>query len=163
MHVAAFPSDAEARLVAALQASGNAPVSVVAEVDARVVGHVLFTPVSIQGASTPGPGGRPACRSACAGLAPLAVRPEFQRRGIGARLVEAGLHACRAAGFGSVVVLGDPRYYRRFGFRRALAHGLGNEYGVDEEFMVLELQPGALAGVFGVVKYGSEFAPVAAR
>ena len=128
-------------------------MSLVAEVGATVAGHVLFSPVSVESSRALALG---------VGLAPLAVRPEFQRRGIGARLVEAGLSACRRAGFGFVVVLGAPRYYRRFGFRRALADGLRNEYGVDEEFMVLALDPGALAGVSGVVTYATEFAAVAA-
>jgi putative acetyltransferase len=69
------------------------------------------------------------------------VLPAQQRRGIGGQLVEAGLEACRRAGCGFAVVLGEPGYYHRFGFRRARTEGLGNEYGVDEEFMVLELRP----------------------
>ena len=137
----------------ALRAAGKAVVSLVAEASATVVGHVLFSPVTVE----PSPG---SCLGV--GLAPLAVRPALQRRGIGARLVESGLAACRRAGFGFVVVLGGPRYYRRFGFRRALAGGMRNEYGADEEFMVLKLQPGALIGASGVVRYGPEFAAVAA-
>ena len=153
VHAAAFPPAAEARLVNALRAAGKATVSLVAEVDATVVGHVLFTPVRLE----PGPG---SCLGV--GLAPLAVWPALQRRGIGSRLVDTGLEACCRAGFGFVVVLGEPRYYHRFGFRHALTAGLRNEYGVDEEFMVLELQPGALIGASGVVRYGPEFAAVAA-
>lgn len=155
VHAAAFPTDVEARLVEALRANGKAVVSLVAEGGTTVAGHLLFSPVSVEreASSAPAPG---------VGLAPLAVRPEFQRRGIGARLVETGLDACRRAGFAFVVVLGEPRYYRRFGFRRARADGLRNEYGVDEEFMVLALHPDALAGVVGVVTYATEFAAVAA-
>ena len=130
-----------------------AVVSLVAEASATVVGHVLFSPVTVE----PSPG---SCLGV--GLAPLAVRPALQRRGIGARLVDSGLEASRRAGFGFVVVLGEPRYYQRFGFQRALTEGLRNEYGVDEECMVLELQPGALIGASGVVRYGPEFAAVAA-
>lgn len=115
------------------------------------------------GEATPADGGARLAAAPGVGLAPLAVRHPFQRRGIGARLVEGGLAACSCAGLAFVVVLGEPRYYSRFGFRRARAHGLGHEYGADEEFMVLELRPGALAGVSGVVRYAAEFAAVVAR
>lgn len=146
VHVAAFPTDGEARLVDALRKSGQAVVSLVAILENQVVGHVLFSPVSLGGTS----GG--------VGLAPLAVLPAHQRKGIGGALIEAGIEACRNTGLQYAVVLGDPHYYGRFDFRRAMDAGLGNEYGVDEEFMVLELQHGALHGVRGVVKYRSEFA-----
>jgi putative acetyltransferase len=149
VHEAAFPTDVEARLVDALRAGGNALVSLVAEVQGRVVGHVLFSPVSVEPA-LPGVAG--------AGLAPVAVLPAYQRQGIGARLIESGIAACRELGLGFVVVLGDPGYYQRFGFTRAGAFGLGNEYGVDEEFMALELRPGCLSGACGVVRYSAEFA-----
>jgi putative acetyltransferase len=151
VHAAAFPTDAEARLVQVLRAGGKAVVSLVAEAAGAVVGHVLFSPVTVDDRPGPRPG---------VGLAPLAVVSAQQRRGIGARLVAAGLEASRRAGMGFAVVLGEPAYYTRFGFRRARAAGLGNDHGVDEEFMVLELQAGALAGVSGVVRYGPEFAMV---
>jgi putative acetyltransferase len=92
------------------------------------------------------------------GLAPLAVTPDCQRQGIGGRLVRDGLAAAARSGAGFVVVLGHPGYYPRFGFRRAAAVGLSNEYGADEAFMVLELQPGSLPAGGGLVKYGVEFA-----
>jgi putative acetyltransferase len=151
VHAAAFATDAEARLVQALRVGGRAVVSLVAEAAGAVVGHALFSLVTVD----PRPGPRPGV-----GLAPLAVVPAQRRRGIGARLVAAGLEAGRRAGVGFAVVLGAPAYYSRFGFRRARAVGLGNEYGVDEEFMVLELQAGALAGVSGVVRYSPEFSMV---
>jgi putative acetyltransferase len=130
VHVSAFPTDAEAGLVDALRANGKATVSLVAETEGKVVGHVMFSPVSVESFSRCALG---------AGLAPLAVLPEYQRRGIGAKLVGSGIEICRAIEFGFVVVLGTPSYYRRFGFQRALSDGLENEYGVDDEFMVLEL------------------------
>jgi putative acetyltransferase len=154
VHAAVFPTDAEARLVTALRASGKAAVSLVAEVDGTVVGHVLFSPVSVEGSPISSIG---------VGLAPVAVLPAHQRRGVGARLIESGLEACRRAGFGFAVVLGEPSYYRRFGFRRALDDRLQNEYGVDHEFMALELRPEALGGVSGVVRYAPEFAALRAR
>jgi putative acetyltransferase len=151
VHAAAFATDAEARLVDAIRANGRAAVSLVAEAGDRVVGHILFSEVTV-GAVPDGPRG--------VGLAPLAVAPDLQRRGIGAALARSGIEACRAAGFGFVVVLGDPEYYARFGFGKASSRGLGNEYGVDVEFMVLELRDGGLARVSGVVAYCPEFALV---
>jgi putative acetyltransferase len=149
VHTTAFPSDVEARLVDVLRASGNAPVSLVAVRGDEIVGHVLFSPVSVEQNPTAARG---------AGLGPVGVRPEHQRQGIGVALIEQGIAACRDAGFGFLVVLGDPGYYHRFGFRRALDAGLVNEYGVDAEFMVLELRPGALCGLSGLVRYRPEFA-----
>ena len=148
MHATAFPTDAEARLVDALRAAGQAAVSLVALVQDDIVGHVLFSPV----AANSGRG---------VGLAPVAVLPRDQGQGIGAALIRTGIESCRAAGYDYVVVLGDPGYYRRFGFRRALDLGLQNEYGAHDEFMVLELRLGGLAGVAGMVKYCSEFAALA--
>jgi len=145
----AFGRPDEAHLVDLLRAAGKATVSLVAERDCRVVGHVLFSPVVLDGAP------------AAAGLAPLAVLPAAQRQGIGAALVRLGLARCRAAGHGYVVVLGDPAYYGRFGFVAAERFGLGCEYDVTPgAFQVLELAPGALAGHSGVVRYGAEFAAV---
>jgi putative acetyltransferase len=149
VHCAAFPTDAEARLVERLRACGAACVSLVAEVDDAVVGHVLFSPVSVVAAS--------GCRQGL-GLAPLAVLPAHQRCGVGSALVREGLAVCRQAGWAFVVVLGHPGYYPRFGFRQASAAGLGNEYGADKAFMVLELQPGSLPAGGGLVRYGPEFA-----
>jgi putative acetyltransferase len=145
VHVAAFPTDAEGRLVNALRAAGRLAVSLVAEVGGRVVGHVGFSPVTVGGAA----GGL--------GLAPLAVAPDAQRRGVGGALVRAGLAAAAASGAGFVVVLGHPAYYPRFGFRPAGGLGLGNEYGAGEAFMAAELRPGGLPGG-GLVRYGPEFA-----
>jgi putative acetyltransferase len=121
-----------------LRKGGQGTLSLVATIDDEVVGHVLFSPV------TPGNG---------LGLAPVAVMPAHQRRGIAAVLIGEGLKRCS----GYVVVLGDPAYYQRFGFRRARDFGLENEYGADEEFMVLEVQAGALRGIRGLVRYRKEF------
>jgi putative acetyltransferase len=149
VHRAAFPTDAEARLVDRLRAAGRARVALVAELDGAVVGHILFSPVVIVS---------PSQRCSGLGLAPLAVLPACQRRGVGSALVHEGLAACRRAGCDFVVVLGHPKYYPRFGFRRASAMGLGNEYGADEAFLVLELRPGSLPAGGGLVLYGPEFA-----
>jgi len=153
VHRAAFPSAAEARLVNMLRTSGRAAVSLVAETDDQVVGHILFSPVSVEPAR-PGVAG--------AGLAPVAVPPSRQCQGIGSQLVMQGIAACRRAGFDFIVVLGDPAYYRRFGFAPASGFGLGNEYGADREFMVLELSTGCLRGMHGTVRYSDEFSSLAA-
>ena len=87
----------------------------------------------------------------------MAVLPEYQKRGIGSRLVIQGLEESRKQGYDLVVVLGHKNYYSRFGFKRASVYGLGNEYNVDENFMVLELREGALNAVSGIVKYQPEF------
>ena len=150
----AFPSDGEARLVDQLRENGKALISLVAEVAGRIVGHILFSPVSIvEGDSEIAKG---------LGLAPMAVIPDFQGRGIGTDLVGEGLALSRAAGYGFVVVLGEPSFYRRFGFRQASLLRLRNEYGAEEAFNVLELRPGGLPETGGLVKYGIEFAELAA-
>jgi putative acetyltransferase len=144
---AAFPNDAEARLVDHLRANGHAPISLVAEIDGRIVGHILFSPVTIAGHSAGG-----------LGLAPLAVVPNQQRRGIGGQLIRAGLATSRDLGCPFVVLLGHPEYYPRFGFRSASELGLSNEYGADEAFQVIELHPGGVPAGGGLVQYGPEFA-----
>jgi len=148
LHASAFPSDAEARLVESLWSNGRIAVSLVATEDGTVVGHVLFTPVKVAGTGAHARG---------VGLAPLAVLSDRRRKGIGGELVRAGLVLCRRAGFGFAVVLGDPAYYQRFGFRCARDTGLDNEYGAGAEFMVIELASGALSDVSGCVRYGTEF------
>ena len=138
------------RLRAAVGDSGEkAWISLVARRDSEIIGHILFTEVTIRSGS--------ASRSAT-GLAPMAVLPGRQRQGIGSKLVEAGLAACRAAGHQLIVVLGHPAYYPRFGFTPAIDFGLRCEYDAPSEaFMALELEAGALAGVAGTVCYRPEF------
>ena len=144
---AAFPTAAEARLVDALRSNGRLSLSVVASDGAGVIGHVAFSPVE-------------AGAGRGVGLAPMAVLPAHQQKGVGALLVREGLASCVATGCGFVVVLGEPEYYGRFGFERASARGLDNEYGAHEAFMVLELEPGALPEGGGLVRYAPEFALV---
>jgi putative acetyltransferase len=157
VHLRAFDGRRdEVRLVELLHAAGAVPVSLVAaaEPDGRVVGHILFSPVQIDGCGSDLP--------LMVGLAPVGVLPEYQGRGIGSRLISRGLEACSEAGYGAAVALGEPGYYSRFGFKQASRKGLGNEYGVDEHFMVAELSNGALDGVGGTVRYREEFREVRA-
>lgn len=93
------------------------------------------------------------------GLGPVAVLPRKQRRGFGAALIKAGLRAGKDAGFGAVFVLGDPKFYGKFGFTRADERGLVPAYDVPREyFLVLELVPGSLKEIRGTVRYAPEFA-----
>ena len=148
----AFGRPNEADLVDTLRERGQPLVSLVAEEDGRIVGHIFFSPVIIESDTQAFP---------AFGLAPMAVLPERQRRGIGSQLVRRGLEECLRIGQPVVVVLGHPTYYPRFGFVPASRKGLYCEYAVpDEAFMVAELLPGILQGRTGVVKYLPEFAEV---
>jgi putative acetyltransferase len=149
----AFGQPAEADLVERLRRACADSLSLVAEDDA-VVGHILFTPVAVEGA------GR---RVVGMGLAPMAVLPERQRQGIGSQLVRRGLDILRERGCPFVVVVGHPEYYPRFGFEPASRHGLACQWeGVpDAAFMVLVLDGLAMAGVSGVARYREEFNEVA--
>lgn len=144
---AAFGRPDEARLVEALRREASPLVSLVAEHDETIVGHVLLTPVSVSGRN-----------ERMMGLAPLAVAPAEQRRGVGSALVRAGLARCRDEGVDAVVVLGHGAYYPRFGFAPAARVGLSCEYdGAGDSFMAVELRPGALRGTGGVVRYHPAF------
>jgi putative acetyltransferase len=152
VHAQAFGRPAEARLVDALRARGQVLLSLVAVHDDRVVGHILFSPVTIESAEAAFP---------AVGLGPVAVLPARQRQGIGSLLVATGLDECRRAGHTGVVVLGHPTYYPRFGFKPASRYGLQGDYAVpDDVFMAIELHPGALQGRAGHVKYQPEFQAV---
>jgi len=141
----AFKTDAEARLVNALRRRVRPLVSLVAERDGRLVGHIMFTPVALDDASV---GAR------TMGLAPMAVHPEAQGQGIGAKLVHAGLDACKALRTELVFVLGHPEYYPRFGFHEASTKGFHyKDEKLDPSFFVLELTRGAASGVSGIISY----------
>lgn len=90
-------------------------------------------------------------------LAPMAVLPSHQRQGIGTRLVEASLDACREQGHRIVLVLGHPEFYRRFGFSSESARNLKSPFGGGEAWMALELVPGTLAGISGRIEYPPPF------
>src|SRR5262249_47390295 len=154
IHTLAFGRDNEARLVDALRAEpGFDPaLSLVAIADGHAVGHILFSPILIRASHSSVP---------ALALAPLAVRPEFQNHSVGSTLVRAGLEECRRLGHTVVVVVGHPHYYPRFGFSSARAAGLEAPFPVsDAAFMALELAPGALYGVRGMIEYPAPFADV---
>jgi len=144
---AAFPTLVEADLVEKLRNSGKASISLVAEDDGRIVGHILFSPVTFD----------PPVAAIAFSLAPMAVLPGHEKHGVGRRLVQNGLAECHSKGACLVVVLGDPPYYGRFGFERASRHGLRNEFGVEESFMVFMLEAGAHPPPGTMVKYAPEF------
>ena len=142
---AAFPSAAESKLVDALRANGKAIISLVAVCGEDVLGHILFSPVTTT----------PPVDVKGIGLAPVAVLPEVQSQGIGSGLIDHGLSLCDEMGYDYCVVLGAPEYYERFGFETASAFGVENEYGVDEEFMIIQFTD---QEVKGLVRYAPEFA-----
>ncbi len=148
----AFETSAEARLVDELRTRNAFELSLVAEVDGWIVGHILFTRVSI--------GSEDSATRAVA-IGPMGVLPEFQRKGIGSQLVLQGLEECRRSGGEIAIVLGHPGFYPRFGFSAAKPYGISFEDEVpDEAFMVAELRPGALYNVHGIVSYEPEFSAV---
>lgn len=148
----AFGESNEADLVERLRHRGAFTLSLVAVVENEVVGHILFSPVTIESAGS---------RFNAIGLGPMAVLPPYQRKGIGSQLVSNGLEQCRQAGHEIVVVVGYPEYYPRFGFTPAKPRGIRCEFDVpDDVFMVLELREGAIAGRGGIVKYQPEFKSV---
>lgn len=174
----AFGRVYEADLVIRLREAGRAVISLVAEDAGRITGHILFSPLALEGYSphtdpeniplppslshehppTPWPGCAP--RSLCLlALAPVAVLPEFQRQGIGGRLIRQGILAAGPLIWATgIVVVGHADYYPRFGFVPAARFGLTCPFPVpDECFMALELDPGALTDKHGCVTYAPEF------
>jgi putative acetyltransferase len=140
VNVAAFGRDAEARPL----------VSLVAEEEKTLVGHIMFSPMSLQGFT-----------GLMMGLAPMAVTPARQRRGIRSALVRAGIDRGREIGAAAVVVPGHPGFHPRFGFLPAARFGLTCEYDVPAEaFMAIELEPNGLRGAAGTVSYHPAFAGV---
>lgn len=144
----AFETPSEADLVDTLREQAQPLISLVAEDHGKVVGHIMFSPVSLPQ--------YPDLK--VIGLAPMAVAPQHQRKGIGSALVRAGLEQCKQLGFVAVVVLGHPEYYHRFGFSPSSRFGINSEYEVPEDvFMAIELQPAALHGKAATVKYHAAF------
>lgn len=151
--LAAFQSPLEPMLVDKLRNADAAALSLVAVEDEKIVGHILFSPITVE---------NNLFSKRFLGLAPLAVKPEYQRQGIGSKLVRKGLEMCLSCGWNGVFVLGSPTYYSRFGFEETLKHNLFSEYEVSpEDFMVLALRPGGLDGCAGLVSYNPLFKEIA--
>lgn len=149
----AFGSDVEGNLVDLLRRNGNVVLSMVAEEGDSIVGHILYSRVTI---ST----GEGETRTAL-GLGPMAVLPSHHRRGVGKALVTASLDELRRRGDKLVVLVGHPEYYPKFGFRKGSDFRL--RWDVEcpgDAFMVLELIPGSAPPGGGVVRYGEEFSNV---
>ena len=145
----AFNQPAEADLIDELRENGKVIVSLVAEEELKVVGQILFSKASIDRHNIK-----------VAGLAPMAVLPEFQNQGIGTLLMQEGLDECLSLGYDAIIVLGHTDYYPRFGFKLAAEYGIRSEWEEqiqEDAFMILELHAGALDGVEGIARYADEF------
>ncbi|REJ79360.1 MAG: N-acetyltransferase [Acidobacteria bacterium] len=148
VNIAAFEADAEANLVDLLREQADPFISLVAEREGEIVGHIAFSPVNHSDQA----------ELSLLGLGPMAVLPGLQNQGIGSKLVLEGLERCRKIEAGAIVVLGHPEYYPRFGFVPASQFGIRSEYDVpDEVFMAMELDKGYLADAVGLVKYHPAF------
>jgi putative acetyltransferase len=143
----AFGRPDEAGLIERLRAEGVVLASLIAEMQNRAVGHILFSRMWIDTTA----GAVPAVA-----LAPMAVLAEHQRQGIGQQLVHHGVDLLRGQGERIVIVLGHPDYYPRFGFSVERARCLESPFP-PEAFMAMELVPGALAGIQGKVRYPNAF------
>ena len=144
----AFGQDQEANIVDTLRANGAALLSLVAVVEDRIVGHIMYSPIVVGEVTG-------------TALGPMAVRPEFQRSGVGSKLVDAGTLKIRDAGYPFIIVLGHANFYPRFGFTPARACGITCEWDVpDDVFMVLVLDQTKMEGVTGLAKYRDEFSTV---
>lgn len=145
----AFGRPDEANLVDLIRANEGVTLSLVALEGEEIVGHVLFSPVTITDRDQVFEG---------VGLGPVAVLPSHQKKGVGSLLCRNGLTQLADMGHKIAVVLGHSTYYPRFGFKPAHSYGIRCTWNVPPEaFMVMELQPGALEGVTGLVEYGPEF------
>jgi putative acetyltransferase len=142
----AFGQDQESNIVDALRANRAALLSLVATLGNRVVGHIMYSPAVVGG------------NARGAALGPMAVLPEYQRQGIGSKLIEVGNRKLKDAGCPFVIVVGHAEYYPRFGFRPASEHGITCEWDVpDDVFMLLVLDQTKMEDVSGLAKYRHEF------
>ncbi|KDM91834.1 GNAT family N-acetyltransferase [Photobacterium galatheae] len=143
-----FDTPAEAELVMALREQGQRTLSLVASSDeGDVIGHIFFSPVTVDGQD-----------NGWQGLAPLCVKQDYRGQGIGQTLMQEATEILAELGYPVVVVLGDSQYYHKAGFVTAAEHGLHCSWPVPEEsFMVQELLPDSLNGHQGLVAYSAPF------
>lgn len=146
----AFGQAEEANIVDVLRETCPEGISLVAEVNNEIVGHILFTPAVI-GSETDLIKGM--------GLAPMSVLPDYQNQGIGSQLVKEGLKIVKENGTAFVIVLGHPNYYPRFGFEKASKYYIKSEYkGIpDEAFMIIIFDEQKMKGISGMARYRKEF------
>jgi putative acetyltransferase len=148
VNTAAFATRLEADLVDIVRQTTDPIISLVADDGEKIIGHILFSPVTLSGQPD----------ATIMGLAPMAVLPGEQRHGVGTALVREGLKRCEELGYGAVVVVGHRDYYPRFGFKPGVTFDLKSEYDVpDDVFMALELTPNYLRGRSGTIYYHSAF------
>lgn len=152
LNAAAFGQENESKLIDLLRDSEHfiPALSLVARSESGAVGHILFTRLKIKG--------QEGVMYDTLALAPMAVLPALQHLGIGSQLVREGLKRAAELGYSSVIVLGHPGYYPKFGFLPASKWGIRTSYEVPgEAFMAIELKPGGLEGKTGLVVYSKEF------
>lgn len=148
----AFGGEVEARLVNNLRKTKwfIPELSLVAEKEGKIVGHILFSVIHRKTDSN---------RIPVLALAPMAVLPDYQKQGIGSLMIKEGLKKCKKLGYKIVVLVGHPDYYPRFGFVKASEKGLKLPFDApDEAFMVNEIIPNSLTGIIGTIEYPPEFA-----
>jgi putative acetyltransferase len=147
----AFAGTAEADVIDRLRQTCPEFISLVAIAAEQVVGHILFTPAWLE---------TPDNQIDGMGLAPLAVLPDYQNRGIGGKLIRAGLSEIEQLGWPFIIIIGHPGYYPRFGFETASKYGIRCEYAAvpDEAFMIIFIDPGVLPLEGAVAHYRPEWA-----
>jgi len=148
----AFDGEVEAKLVNNLRKTTEfiPELSLVAEKERKIVGHILFSVINIKTDSN---------RLPVLALAPMAVLPDYQKQGIGSLLIKEGLKKCKELGYKVVVLVGHPDYYPRFGFIKASDKGLKLPFDApNETFMVYEIVPNSLTGIMGTIEFPPEFA-----
>lgn len=146
LNTRAFAQEQEANIVDALRRNGAARLSLVALIGGQIVGHIMYSPITIDG------------RHEGAALGPMAVLPEHQGTGVGSRLVRAGNERLKIEGCSYIIVLGHAEYYPRFGFTPASGFGVTCEWEVpDNVFMLLALDEAKMRGVSGQSQYRPEF------
>lgn len=143
-----FDTDAEANLVMKLRENGHLTLSLVASTDdGEVIGHAMFSPVTVQGQDI-----------GWQGLAPVAVDESYRKQGLASQLIREGFSSLVEFGYPACVVVGDPAYYSRFGFEPVEKHGFTSQWQLpDGIFQIAGLVDGVFEGYDGLIEYCPEF------